>query len=332
VSSRSRGWVFTLWTDNIENRVEDAAQHIMDSLGGEKNLRYIIGGHELTPTTNKRHIQGYCYFENGITRNGFERRLSLEKGEYWADPQRGTHQQAHDYAAKDNDIALMLGEIPAPEEGATSAWDYILDMVSEGCTDAEIMKAYPAQYGRCSTGIAKMRMELLSEKVNSWRDVEVTYIWGDTGTGKTRGILESQCDHPSDVFRVTDYEHPFDNYRGQKILLLEEFRSSLPLEQMLIYLDGYYCELPCRYANKVANWDKIFIVTNIPLTDQYRKMQTYQPLSFAAFLRRLNAQMHMGHLEGNIEPLDSVQQQLNRLGVTDQQTHNESRYETPVRW
>jgi len=323
---RSRGWIFTLWTDKIEERTGvPISNYLEDNLTESSTLVYAIGGHELTPKTGRKHVQGFLYFENGVTRGGFASRLGIEAGEYWADPQRGTHQRASEYAAKDGDIAINMGLIPEGDSLAVSAWDYILDMVKEGCTDAEIMQVYPAQYGRCSTGIAKMRMELLSEKINTWRDVTVTYVWGSTGAGKTRGILEGQVDHPSDVYRITDYDHPFDNYRGQKVLLLEEFRSSLPLEEMLIYLDGYYCELPCRYSNKVANWDRIFIVTNIPLIDNYKGMQRTQMESFAAFLRRIDAQMHMGHLEGNIVPLDSVKQQLERLGVatTNYDPHQE---------
>ena len=113
-------------------------------------------------------------------------------------------------------------------------------------------------------------------------------------------------DHPSDVFRVTDYAHPFDNYRGQRILLLEEFRSSLPIEQMLIYLDGYYCELPCRYSNKVSGWDEIFIATNVPFYEQYRNVQENHPETWTALARRIDAQVHKGHQEGNITPLDDL--------------------------
>ena len=90
------------------------------------------------------------------------------------------------------------------------------------------------------------------------------------------------------MFRVTDYRHPFDNYRGQKVILFEEFRSSLRVEQMLNYLDGYHCELPCRYANKVALWDSVFIATNIPLEEQYHSVQQNHPETWEALLRRID--------------------------------------------
>jgi len=91
---------------------------------------------------------------------------------------------------------------------------------------------------------------------NTWRDLEVTYVWGDTGTGKTRGIMEKYG--YDKVYRVTDYSHPFDGYMGQDVILFEEFRSSLHLGDMLKYLDGYPVVLPCRYANKQACFTKSF--------------------------------------------------------------------------
>ena len=86
------------------------------------------------------------------------------------------------------------------------------------------------------------------------------------------------------VFRVTDYLHPFDNYHGQDTIIFEEFRSGFRISDMLNYLDGYPLELPCRYANKWACYHNVYIVSNIPLSEQYRN----QPVeSFNAFLRRL---------------------------------------------
>lgn len=297
-SSRSRGWVYTIWPEKREGLVKDLHEHIK----ADEKIQYAVFGHELTED-GREHLQGFVYWENAVTGKGAQRRLGLSHGEFRAAAQRGTHAQASDYCKKDGNLAIVHGEIPDPEDRPESAWDYILIMIENGATDSEIMRAYPAHFGRCRAGIAAMRMELLSEKLNTWREVRVEYVWGPTGSGKTRGVLES-VDSPQDVFRVTDYKHPFDAYRGQSVLMLEEFRSSLPIEQMLIYLDGYYSELPCRYSNKVSGWDTVYIVTNIPLEQQYKNVQLSHPETWDALLRRIDAQVHKGHLKGNYSPLD----------------------------
>lgn len=312
VVRRSRGWVYTVWTEKREDMVE----YLLDHVQRDEKIEYAIFGHEETKD-GRKHLQGYVYWTNAVTGKGAQTRLGLSHGEFYADAQRGTHAQASDYCKKENNLAFVHGEIPDPADRKESAWDYILVMLEDGATDSEIMRAYPAHFGRCRSGIAAMRMELLAEKVNRFREVKVEYIWGPTGSGKTRGVLESTPD-PTDVYRVTDYKHPFDGYRGQKTLLLEEFRSSLPIEQMLVYLDGYYCELPCRYSNKISGWDTVYIVTNIPFFEQYRSVQENHPETFKALQRRIDAQVHKGHLKGNNNPLDDSFQERCERAIRDQ--------------
>ena len=90
------------------------------------------------------------------------------------------------------------------------------------------------------------------------------------------------------VYRITNYEHPFDNYNGQKVILFDEFRSSLKIGDMLTYLDGYPVMLPCRYSNRVALFDTVYFATNIPIEEQYENVQAYEPETYKAFLRRIH--------------------------------------------
>ena len=161
-----------------------------------------------------------------------------------------------------------------------------MQMVKDGKTNAEILEELPTAYSKINY-IEQSRQTLLEAQYrDKWRDLSVVYIWGETGAGKTRSIMEQYG--YSKVYRVTDYAHPFDNYKGQDVILFEEFRSSLPLSAMLNYLDGYPVELPCRYSNKVACYTKVYLVSNIPLHEQYRNIQKDEPESWNAFNRRIH--------------------------------------------
>lgn len=92
----------------------------------------------------------------------------------------------------------------------------------------------------------------------------------------------------SNCYRVTDYQHPFDSYNGQDIVIFEEFRSSLKIQDMLNYLDGYPLDLPCRYNNKIACFTKVYIISNISLNDQYYDIQRNYEETWKAFLRRIH--------------------------------------------
>ena len=92
----------------------------------------------------------------------------------------------------------------------------------------------------------------------------------------------------SNVYKITNYEHPFDGYNGEDIILFDEYRSSLPIGDFLQYLDCYPCRLPARYHDKVACYTKVFIISNISLDKQYQNIQNEQPQTYNALIRRID--------------------------------------------
>ncbi len=224
---------------------------------------------------------------------------------------KGTNQQNREYIRKEGKWAEdkkketniietfeEYGEIPIDMQGSTSENEEIYEMIKNGLSDCEIMEAFPGSFCKLDR-IEKARQTISAEKYkNTYRELEVAYIWGETGTGKTRCIMEKYG--YSNVYRVTDYDHPFDGYKGQDIIMFEEFRSSLRIEDMLKYLDGYPCELPCRYANKTACYTKVYFTTNIPLEGQYRNIKHDQPKTWQAFIRRIHHNEYKDSLESEL--------------------------------
>lgn len=165
--------------------------------------------------------------------------------------------------------------------------EQVLEMLENENSIAEIIKRFPS-YATKIPQLEKARQLLLEEKYgDDWRDIDITYISGETATGKTRSVMEKYG--YSNVYKVTNYKNPFDSYRGEDVILFDEFRSSIPLTDMLQYLDGYPCRLPARFADKTACYTKVYIVSNIDLDKQYPNMQNDDVLSWNAFVRRINA-------------------------------------------
>jgi hypothetical protein len=134
--------------------------------------------------------------------------------------------------------------------------------------------------------IEHVRQTLLEEaNKGAYRQLSITYVWGKTGAGKTRDVMEKYG--YENVYRVTDYIHPFDGYKGQDVVVFEEFRSSLRIGEMLGYLEGYPLELPARYLNKKACFSKVYIISNIPLDSQYTKIQEDEKETWKALMRRI---------------------------------------------
>ncbi len=179
------------------------------------------------------------------------------------------------------------GTQPPDSKGKRSDMSELYLMVEEGLTNAEILRInqdYILQIDK----LDKIRTTILTERYKDTvrLDMEVIYICGATGAGKTRGVLEENG--YTNVYRVTDYIHPFDGYRCQPVICFDEFRSSLKLKEMLLYCDIYPIELPSRYANKYACFNKVYIVSNWKLEEQYPEMQRTDKESWKAFLRRLH--------------------------------------------
>ena len=120
--------------------------------------------------------------------------------------------------------------------------------------------------------------------------MKVHYLFGDSGTGKTRSIYEKHP--PEDVYRITDYSGQsgarFDDYHGEPVIVFEEFHSQVPISAMLNFLDIYPLRLPARYRDRVACFDTVYITSNIPLEQQYQEIQRKELETWHAFLRRIH--------------------------------------------
>ena len=102
------------------------------------------------------------------------------------------------------------------------------------------------------------------------RDVSVDYIYGRAGSGKTWDVYKLY--EPKKVFSVSNYdgEFPFDGYEGQPVLLLDEYRSSFKWNFLLQILQGYPLRLNVKGSHIFAQWTKVIIISNIPITEQYQ--------------------------------------------------------------
>lgn len=318
------------WQITINNPVENECAHedIKNILFATKYLYFCMCdeiGDQGTP-----HTHVYVVYANAVLFDTMKKRFPtahLEKA-------HGTSQENRDYIRKEGkwqddakketnlpDTFEEYGDMPLDSvkqnETVSAA---VLEMIKSGIGNREIIETYPSYFTRIDK-IEKAR-QLLREDENkdNWRNVEVIYIFGETGTGKTRSIMEKYG--YSNVHRVTNYEHPFDNYQGQDVLLFDEFRSGLPVGDMLNYTDGYPCNLPCRYADKVACFTRVYIVSNISLSEQYRNIQYEQPKTWLAFLRRFKHVYEYRH--GHEVPFCEEETAITELDINDfrERKHN----------
>ena len=123
---------------------------------------------------------------------------------------------------------------------------------------------------------------------NIVREMHVEYWFGDPGSGKTSGVYKLYGGYDK-VYRVTDNRNPWDGYKGQDVILFDDFRAcDFDINILLKWLDIYPLELPCRYNNKQACFTHIYFTSNISFDQLYRTVQTEDASTWNAFCRRFN--------------------------------------------
>lgn len=182
------------------------------------------------------------------------------------------------------------GDLPSEKEEASPDKYRLLQSLREGMTSLEAVEDNPDRFYHYRE-IETVRQSILEDTYSTtMRQVEVTYLFGASGTGKTRGIFERH--NPKSICRITDYGGKngvrFDSYHGQEVLVFEEFHSQIPISAMLNYLDIYPIMLPARYNDRVACYTTVYLTSNIPLEAQYQEIQRYQLETWYAFLRRIH--------------------------------------------
>lgn len=293
--TRSRKWQLT-----INNPVDKGYTHdfLKEKLKEFKNLVYWCMSDEVGENgTYHTHLFIAC---SGAVR--FSTIQNRFKGAHF-EMAKGTCAQNRDYVFKEGkwqgdkkqdtnlpDTHEEYGDCPIERQGQRNDLIDLYDMIKGGMTTFDILEENP-EYMLQLDKIDRVRTIYLQSKYKSTRrlNLEVTYVYGVPGTGKTRNIMDFFGDE--NVFRITDYSHPFDNYQCQDVVVFEEFRGDLKIQHMLNYLDVYPLELPSRYTNKIACYTKVFIVTNISLEAQYEGVQKYKD-TWNAFLRRIHKVIH----------------------------------------
>ncbi|MDR3263645.1 MAG: replication protein [Clostridiales bacterium] len=268
----------------LNNPVQSDSE-FFDYLKFLPHIKYFVFQRE-KGDSGTEHFQLYIEFSLGkrfdVMKNYFPR-AHIEQ-------RHGTKKQAADYC-KDKDTRISdtfyeFGDF-AEERERTDLTD-IMEMIKSGCSDSEIRENYPSQFFHNYRKIDNLRKSYVEERfMTSKRDLYVVYISGSPGVGKTMHVLNTHGFQ--NVFKVFNYGvGMFDSYRGQDVILFDEFHSSVRIELILNYLDVYPLMLPARYGDKVACYTKVYIVSNVSLFKQYSDIQSYDINTYKAFLRRID--------------------------------------------
>lgn len=132
----------------------------------------------------------------------------------------------------------------------------------------------------------------LFEPEQELRDIEVIVNWGVPGSGKT---YECYNNHPAKDIYAKNLDSTFwDGYRGQPVLLLDEFTGQINVDALKRILDKYPYQINVKGSYTYAKWRRVYITSqHAPESKYFYCFGTFAALtagmSTAWYGGRLNA-------------------------------------------
>lgn len=191
---------------------------------------------------------------------------------------RGTKDQARDYVEKKGKfeekgekVLAFFGDAESIENNQGKRTDLDFDKLAiaedfninayilKNCHNERDSRYYENRYRR-----------LLDLNAEIDREVEVIYVQGNAGQGKTRGAYKID----PNLFKASVSEKtafPFDNYLGQRTLLLDELRPGVFTHaELMQILDRYPLTVNIKGGHMQARWTRVIIATAMPLSEWYK--------------------------------------------------------------
>ncbi len=264
----AKHWCFT---DNSRLEVKDWEAKSLTAAFADK-IEYLVVGMEKAPTTGQLHGQGYLKLIKQDRFTGLKKTLGLPA--VHLEVKKGTPIQAVNYCIhkdpkeeeklKDAKDIFEYGERPTgAQQGKRNDLEDGIKILKEGGTINDIAQEYPHLIVKYPSGFVKLAALLKEAEVPLERTVDVFWLWGKTGTGKTHAAIWSD---PEDCFIFHGFQLQkgnFCSYKGQGTLVIDEFAHQCKISYLLSLLDKVKLELEVKYGSTFAQWHTVFVTTNI---------------------------------------------------------------------
>jgi hypothetical protein len=257
-------------------------------------IKYLCYGLEECPTTGTKHMQ--CYFQfkhekslSTLRKNftewlGFECTIAFKIAD-------GNALECVKYCKKDGNF-FDVGEVPKGK-GSRSDLKQAIEIISNGGNIQEVALQEPEAFIKYSNGLTKLAMYFVKP-----RDfmTEVYWIFGPTGTGKSRWVHD-QVDRESCYFKNSTTKW-WCGYAGQKDVVIDDFRPNkeMPFEYMLNLMDRYPMMIDMKGASFQFVSQRIFITAPVEPREIWSHCEWLKTEQLDQFTRRIKYTMHFPHL------------------------------------
>ncbi|HFI0467568.1 TPA: replication protein RepA [Streptococcus suis] len=152
------------------------------------------------------------------------------------------------------------GIIEANQQGKRTDLETIQELLETGLTPEQIMRQN-LSYRKFSKMIKEHYYQMQVENAPLVKNMTIYWHLGGSGTGKSFMQVQLKKEFGTDsVYVLSDYgTGGLDNYTGEPILFMDEFKGDIDYQTFLKLLDVYPNQVHARYSNIYALWDTVHI-------------------------------------------------------------------------
>ena len=215
---------------------------------------------------------------------------------------RGTREQViaylnktgkHEEKAHTTVVPMMKhGIIEANQQGKRKDLEVIQELLEAGLSPEEIMRQN-LSYRKFSKMIKEHYYQMQVANAPMVKNITVYWHLGGSGTGKSYMQVRLKEEFGiENVYVLSDYgTGGLDNYTGESILFMDEFKGDIDYQTFLKLLDVYPNQVHARYSNVYALWDTVHISSIFTPYQIYKMLvapdkQKYDPIA------QLNRRIH----------------------------------------
>lgn len=241
-----RNFVFT-----INNYTEEDLQSLQ-----KLPYSYIIYGKELGENKTP-HLQGYCELENRLSFTKVKKAIPRAHIE----PRKGSQLSAIKYCKKEQDFT-ELGT--RKKQGSRNDIKTITEQLTENPSIIDLLN--------CDMTLNYQTLRFAEnylKYVDKPRDFKphVTWLYGESGVGKTREAVEAL---PDAYFKPAHTKKWWYSYDGQEDIIIDDIRPSyISLGELLNLLDRYPCVVEAKGTQRQFRGRNIYITSPKHPKDQY---------------------------------------------------------------
>lgn len=262
-----RTWCFTL------NNYSEDDERLLGQLYEQGTARYVLFGRE-SGESGTPHLQGVLTLASPSRRRALSRLIPRAHLE----PCR-SRDASIEYCKKEGDF-VEHGTVRTNQGKRTDLEDAIATLRDSGL-DA-VRELHPTVYVRYPRGLSSL---LVDAPRDPGTPPEVTWIYGGTGVGKTRYVV----DREPDLWISGATLKWWDGYMGQSAVCFDDFRGDFcTFHWLLRLLDRYPVRVEVKGGSREFNSPRIYITCPFHPRDVYPTIEDKEQL-----VRRISRIIHM---------------------------------------